>query len=161
MCSLAPPRPLSACRAVTKGDARDGARSDPKKVILKLHFNRGRASAQQIKRVLVDSEWGVLRLLQHADEVLEHRYVCQAFDRAPHVPIVGTSTVLMFNTALQVDLLFLGDIFCCWVISPVLRCLVQDSALGPSSPQASPRSMGRVLEFMGRDPRGAEMHSDG
>ena len=79
-------------------------------IILKLHVNWERASDQQIKGVLVDSGGGNLHLLQDVDEELERRGVCRAFGRAPHLPIAGTSAVLMFNGKLQVDLLFLGDI---------------------------------------------------
>ena len=58
MCSLTPPRTSSACEAVSLGDARGGAPSDPKKIIMKLHVNWGRASANQLKRELVDSGGG-------------------------------------------------------------------------------------------------------
>ena len=43
-----------------------------------------------------------------ADGDLEQCEVCRAFDKAPHAPIGGTSTVAMFNGKLQADLLFLG-----------------------------------------------------
>ena len=45
------------------------------------------------------------------DEVLERCEVCRAFDKDPHVPIIGTSTVPMFHGKLRVDLPLLGDIF--------------------------------------------------
>ena len=58
MCSFTPPRTFPACEAAPLSDARDGALSDPKKIIMTLHVNRGRASARKLKRVLEDSEWG-------------------------------------------------------------------------------------------------------
>ena len=51
LCSFAPPRTFSVCKAVTLGDVRVGNRPDPKKIVEKLHVNWGHASAQQIKRV--------------------------------------------------------------------------------------------------------------
>ena len=80
LCSFAPPRTFSVCKAVTLGDARDGNRSDPKKIIEKFHLNWGQASAQQIKRVLVDAEGGNLSLLRHVEEVVNQCDVCKAFD---------------------------------------------------------------------------------
>ena len=58
MCSFAPPLTFPAYNAATLSDARDGALSDPKKIIIELHVNRGHTSARQIKRVLVGSEGG-------------------------------------------------------------------------------------------------------
>ena len=77
---------------------------------MKLHINWGHASATQIKRVLVDAEGGTQSLIQHVDEVASQRDTCKAFERAPRIPISGTSTVSMFNERLQMDLLFLEDI---------------------------------------------------
>ena len=77
---------------------------------MKLHVNWGRASGQQIKGVLVDSEGMNLHLLHDVDEVLGRCGVCRAFGRAPHRRVAGASTVLMFNGKLQVDLRLLGDI---------------------------------------------------
>ena len=57
LCSFAPPRTFSACKAGTLGDARDGNRSDPKKIIEKLHMNWGHESAQQIKHI-GGCKWG-------------------------------------------------------------------------------------------------------
>ena len=110
VCSFIAPRTFSARKAVSSGDARDGALSDPKKIITKLHVNRGRPSAQEIKRVLVGSGGDNLHLLRHVDEVLERCDVSRSSDRAPHVPIAGTSAVSMSNEKLQVALLFLADI---------------------------------------------------
>ena len=73
-------------------------------------MNWGHASAQQIKRILVDAEGDNVSLLRHVEEVVNQCDVRKAFDKAPHTPIAGTSTVAMFNKKLQVDLLFLGDL---------------------------------------------------
>ena len=106
-----PPRVLPACAAVTLGDARDGSASDHRKVITKLHVNRGHASSHQLKRVLVESDGGNSHSANHVDEVLEQCKVCRAFDEAPHVLIAGTATASMFNEKVQAETLFLGDIF--------------------------------------------------
>ena len=53
---------------MTLGDAREGNNSDPKKIIEKLHVNWGHASAQQIKRILVDAEGD-----RHDEQREEHR----------------------------------------------------------------------------------------
>ena len=126
-CSFTPPRTFRACKAVTLGDARDGTLSNPKKIITKLHVNWGRSSAQQIKRILVDSEGKNLHLLWRVDEASERRDVCRASRRAPHVPIAGTSTVSTFKNKMQVDLLFLGDII-------VLRVMDVFSKYSPLTP---------------------------
>ena len=61
-------------------------------------------------RVLVESEGGNSHLADRAGEVLESCDVCEAFDKAPHVPTAGTSTASMFNEKAQVGLLFSGDL---------------------------------------------------
>ena len=100
-----PPREISACAAVTVGDAQDGGISDPRKIILKLHANLGHASATQLKRVQVDSGGGTSHSANHVDAALETCDVCRAFDKAPHA---GTSAVSTFNEKVPVDLLFCG-----------------------------------------------------
>ena len=77
---------------------------------MKLHINWGHASATQIKRVLVDAEGDTQSLLQHVDEVASQCDTCKAFEKAPHIPFAGTSSVSMFNERLRMDLLFLDDI---------------------------------------------------
>ena len=49
-------------------------------------------------------------LVNHVDAASETCDVCWAFDKAPHIPIAGTSTVSAFNEKIQVDLLFLDDL---------------------------------------------------
>ena len=77
---------------------------------MKLRVNWGRASAKQLRRVLVDSDGDNAHLLTCVDEVMEHWEVRRAFAKAPHTPAAGTSTVAMFNEKPQVDLPFAGDI---------------------------------------------------
>ena len=60
--------------------------------------------------MLVDSDGGMSHVVAHVDSVLETCEVCRAFDKAPHLPIAGTSSVSCFNERVQVDLLFLDDI---------------------------------------------------
>ena len=87
----------------------DGRRPDPKKIIMRLHFSWGHASAHQLKLVLVDTDRGATGLANYADEVSARCEICYVFDTAPYFPIAGTSTVLTFNASLQLDSLFLGD----------------------------------------------------
>ena len=110
MCILTPPRTLSTCEAATLGDARHGDLSDPKKIIMKSRVSWGLESAEQKKRELVNSDGDNLHPLQHADDVSEHYMVFRAADRAPDLPVAGTSTVFTFNEEPQVGPLLLGDI---------------------------------------------------
>ena len=64
------PLTFAACKAVTLGDARHCCLTAPKKIIMKLHVNWGHASAQQMRRVLVDSEGNNAHLLTCVGEVL-------------------------------------------------------------------------------------------
>ena len=122
MCSFTPPRILSACKAATPGDARDGAPPDPRKIIVKFRVNWGHASAQQIRRVLVDPEWDKSHLLQHVDGVLGHCEVRRAFGSAPHVPFAGTSAVSTFNEELYVDIFRMKSLRCMfWTSSASVR----------------------------------------
>ena len=49
--------------------------------------------------------------MNYVDEVLGQCEICRAFDKAPHIPIVGTSTAPMFNEKVQVGLLIPGETF--------------------------------------------------
>ena len=49
-------------------------------------------------------------MANYVDGVLENCDVCRGSDKAPHVPIAGTSTVSMFSEKVQPGLLVLGDI---------------------------------------------------
>ena len=103
-CSFTPPRTFSGYEVATPGDARDGALSDPQKIIMKLRANWGRASARQIIRAMVNPGGDNLRLLQHVNEVSEHCEVCRSLDCAPHVTIAGTPSVSTCYDKLQADL---------------------------------------------------------
>ena len=59
---------------------------------------------------IVDSDGGMSHLATHVDAALGDCDVCRVFDKAPHVPIAGTSAVSVFNVKVQVDLLFLGEL---------------------------------------------------
>ena len=104
------PKEFPACAAATLGDAGGDSISEPRKVFSKLHVGWGRASANQLTRVLVDSDGGMPHLANYVDEVLENCEVRWAPDKAPHVPIAGTCAVSMFTQKAQVDLPFLGDL---------------------------------------------------
>ena len=105
-----PPHTSPACKAFTLGGVRDRCLSKPKKIIKKSYVKWVHASAQQIERVLVDSDGGNGRPVNYADEALEDGEVCRAFDNAFNVPLAATSTVSMFNGKLRVELLFFDDI---------------------------------------------------
>ena len=49
-------------------------------------------------------------LVNQVDKVLETSDVCRAFDKAPHIPIAGTTAVSAFNEKVEVDLPFLDDL---------------------------------------------------
>ena len=49
-------------------------------------------------------------LVDQVGKVLETCDVCRACDKAPHVPIAGTTTASAVNEKVQVDLLFLDDL---------------------------------------------------
>ena len=98
--NFTPPQLFSACKAATLRYAGNADTSDPKKIITKLHINWGHASATQIKRVLVDAEGDTQSLIRHVDDVAPLRDTCRAFEKAPHIPISGTSSVSMFNERL-------------------------------------------------------------
>ena len=72
-------------------------------------MNWGHASAQQLKRTMVEADGRAGSLVQYVDEVVRNCEVCRAFDMAPSIPIAGTSTVSAFNEKLQIDLLFLDE----------------------------------------------------
>ena len=73
---------------------------------MKLPLNWGHASAQQLKRVLVDSDGNHAHLLTRVDEALAPRDVCLDFEKAPHAPAAGASTGATFSVKLQLDFLF-------------------------------------------------------
>ena len=52
----------------------------PNMIVMKLHVDRGRASAQRLKRISADSDRGNTHLFACADEVSVRREVCRAFD---------------------------------------------------------------------------------
>ena len=91
------------------GDVTDSCLPYPEKVTIKLHANWGHASAQQVRRVLVDSVGEPIGLLGFVAEVLQHCDVRRAFGEAPHLPVAGTSPVSPFNEKPQLVLLFLDD----------------------------------------------------
>ena len=105
-----PPIEFPACATATLGDAGGDSISEPTKICSKLHVRWVRASANQLTRVLVDSDGGMPHLANYVDEVLENCEVRWAPDKAPHVPIAGTCAVSMFTQKAQVDLPFLGDL---------------------------------------------------
>ena len=76
----------------------------------KIASQLGHASGNQQKRSLADQDGGNFHLVDNADEVLEQCEVCRAFDKAPHVLAVGTSTASMSDEKAQVDLMFSGNL---------------------------------------------------
>ena len=58
----------------------------------------------------MDAEGGTQSLVRHVDDVVAQCDVGAAFEKAPHIPISGTSSASMFNERQRIDLLFLDDI---------------------------------------------------
>ena len=94
-----PPRTSSACTAFSLGDAKDG---DSGKIIMKFRVTWGHASAQQLGRVLVDSDRGNMRAVNYLDGPLGHREVRRASDKAPRVLVAGTSSASISDEKLGV-----------------------------------------------------------
>ena len=67
---IEPLQTLSACKAATWGDARDGRPSDPAKVIPDLHVSWGHAPAQHLLRVSADPERKNMRLANCVDDAV-------------------------------------------------------------------------------------------
>ena len=84
-----------------------------------------------------------MHLLTCVDEVLGRREVCQAFDKAPHAPAAGASTVTTFNVVLPADLLFLDDIIAVHAFGRLPQIFVVDTR----PYEESPGSLGRLPRF--------------
>ena len=80
----------------------EGCLPDPERIIMQAHVDWGRASAQQLKRVSVDSDGGNMHSVNYADEAFGRCDIYRDPEKAPQAPIAGTSTVSMFNGKLQV-----------------------------------------------------------
>ena len=91
--TFTPPTLFSATKAATLRDAGNSGLAYPAATITKLHVNWGHASAAQITRVLVDAEGDTQSLIQRVDDVVAQCDVCKAFEKAPHIPNSGTSSV--------------------------------------------------------------------
>ena len=104
------PPTFATCKAVTLGNVGGGSLTDPEKIAMKLHVNWGHASAQQLKRALVDSAENSMHLFTCVDAAVARCEVCQAFEEAPHAPAAGTPNAAVLNEKLQGGLLLLEDI---------------------------------------------------
>ena len=101
---------FTACGAAALSDTRDVWPSDTEKIIMELSADWGHASAQRLKRVLVDSDGGDMRVANFVDGLLGRCLVCRAFDNAPRIPIAATSAMSISDEKMRVDHLFPGDI---------------------------------------------------
>ena len=72
-----------------------------------------------------------MHLANCVDEVSEQRGICRAFDKAPHVPVAGTSTVSMSNGNLQVDLVFPANL----IALRAMQISPQYSLIAPARPK--------------------------
>ena len=117
---------------------------------MKLHANSGHASATQLKRVLVDSDGGMSRLVNQAGQVLETCDACKAFDKAPHIPIAGTTTISAFDEKVQVDLLVLDNLVTLHAMDFFLRY----SMLLPASSEKSLEAWDAYAESRNTTTRG-------
>ena len=98
------PKDAGVCSTVTPGVEQDNGAVDSDRFIMNLHANWGHASANQLKCFLADYDGGRSHLVTHMDGALASCEVCRAFDKAPHLPIEGTSSVFRFNEMVQVNL---------------------------------------------------------
>ena len=63
-----------------------------KNIVLKLHVNRRHASATELEQILVNAGGEDEGLPACADEAFNQCAVCQAFEKAPNLPVAGTSS---------------------------------------------------------------------
>ena len=106
---FAAPRRLQACAALTQKGAFNPNAKDAQGTVRMLHLYRGRASAQHIGRILVDTEEIGKTVLDMGGGVAKQYEICQAFGKAPHPSVAGASLVSAFNEAVQADLLLQAD----------------------------------------------------
>ena len=99
---------FSACKALTQEGARDGRLPDLKEIIMKLHVNWGRPSAQQLKRETEHLDPDNMHVAKSVGAAAAHCDVCRAFKKATHVPTAGKSTVSTLKGKFQEYPLFLG-----------------------------------------------------
>ena len=94
----------------------DGFLSGPREIAMKVHVNGGRASAQRLHLSAQQLSATGLRWTRAGAaciwwppvaEASEQRDVCRSPDRAPRMPVAGTSSVSLFNGEVRVDLSFL------------------------------------------------------
>ena len=114
-------------------DAIDSSRGEAQGSAKNVHANRAHASAHKLLRTLVGDGGANKRLLGLADEVAGQCEVCQAFDRAPHLPVAGTSSASSFNKRLHVGVLFLEDVaaLCAMEVYSKLSSLVRVCSRNP------------------------------
>ena len=82
-----PPKHLGACKIAASKDAGDASGSDAKNIALKVHPNWGHASAQHLRKILVNAEGANRRLLDCVAEVLNQCKVRQPSEKAPRLPV--------------------------------------------------------------------------
>ena len=78
----------------------------------------GHAAAHRLKRILVDAEWAHQCHSDCVGEVVGPREVCQTFDEAPNLPMVGTPIVPSFAGKARVAILSLGDVIALHAMGP-------------------------------------------
>ena len=91
------PNTSHACKAVMMKNLIDPGVTNVRLLVEKLHVNWGRASAWQLKRIVTDS-----------DGMGTSASKAAALERAPHLPVAGTSLASAVNEKVQADLLFSG-----------------------------------------------------
>ena len=82
-----PLRTFSEWKAAALGDAVDACLSNAERITWKIHGNSARDSAQQVKRVPVDSDGGTTGSISFIHKMLQQCADCRVFDKAPHLPI--------------------------------------------------------------------------
>ena len=103
-------RQFDSRRAAFREHAADSSAEDSRGVVRKIHFNRSHSSDRQLTHILVDVDGANKRLLDVTAEVAGQCGVRQAFDKAAHLPLAGTSSAPPLNEKRQVDLLSLSNV---------------------------------------------------
>ena len=76
---------------------------DAEKMVAKFYANWGNSSAEESKRVLVDSDAEIVGLFGFAGDPLQRCDVCRAFGNAPLPPTAGAPMAPPYKRNRQVD----------------------------------------------------------
>ena len=106
-CLFTAPRRFQAYKAVMLKDALNPSLPDAMGIFRELYLYWGPASAKNLKHMLADAGDVGKTALDAAEGLATQWGIRQALDKAPRLPIAGTSLALAFRGKVQDDLLFL------------------------------------------------------